>query len=338
MNGYLQEVLTQGKLLKKAVLFYRNEGRLSIDSIRDTFRKKQMDRVVLTGMGSSLYAIDCIRGYLTQHGIPAVSFSSHELSRYQFNHITPTTLVVAISQSGNSAEVIELVEKAKKITAVVGIFNNEDCKLQAMAEYKLPIRAEKEVSITSKTYEITMLILNVLARALTGELDDGFWTQAEMTAEWCCEWLENWREQSQAMCDFAQGLELFDLLANGASLATARQLSLAHREGLRNCAAVWECADYAHGQYHSSKMGERYLAQMFFPVFAGDTKEMKMFDFILNHGGKVMVYTASEIHGGDRIHVVKMPALPETLMPMAESVAAETMLGLLFGDGWVKDH
>ena len=338
MNGFLQEVLTQGDLLKKVIAFYRGEGMYLIDAIGDTFKKNKMDRVILSGMGSSLYSMDCIRSYLTQHDIPALSFSAHELSRYQFKQITEKTLVIAISQSGNSAEVAELVEKTKKVTAVVGIYNNDGCKLQEMADYSLPICAGKEVSITSKTFEITMLILNILARRLTGELNEEFWRQANATAEWCSEWLANWEAPSKAMYDFAQGIELFDLLANGTSMATARQLSLAYREGLHNCTAVWECADYAHGQYHSSKMAGRYLAQMFFPEFSDDTKEMKMFNFILDHSGKVMLYTASDLPEQERVHVVKMPKLPETLMPLAESVAAETFLGLLFGPNWVKDH
>lgn len=338
MNGFLQEVLTQGELMKKVAGFYRGEGRTLISEIGDAFRKNHMDRVILTGMGSSLYSMDCILSYLTQHGIPALSFSAFELSRFQFQHITSKTLVIAISQSGNSPEAMELIEKAQKVTKIVGIFNNEGCKLQAAADFKLPICAGKELSITSMTFEMTMLILNILGRELAGELDEAFWAQVEATAEWCCQWTANWEAPSKAMFDFAQGIELFDLLANDTSLATARQLSLAYREGLHNCTAVWECADYAHGQYHSSKMGARYLAQMFFPVLAEDTKEMKMFHYILAHGGKVMLYTTSDIPAQERVHVVKMPVLPSSLMPLAESVAAETFLGLLFGPDWVKDH
>lgn len=338
MNGFIQEVLTQGATLNRAMEFYRGEGMNLIDSIGDTFEKNQMDRIILSGMGSSLYSMDCIRSYLTEHNIPTLSFSAHELSRYQFKHITKNTLVVAISQSGNSAEVVELVEKAKKVTKVVGIYNNDGCKLQDLADFCLPISAEKEVSITSKTFENTMLILNILARRITGELNDEFWKQAEAAVNWCSQWLSNWEAPSKAMYDFAQGIELFDLLANNTSLATARQLSLAYREGLHNCTAVWECADYAHGQYHSSKMGDRYLAQMFFPVFEDNTKEMKMFNYILDHGGKVILYTTSDIPEQERVHIVKMPNLPETLMPLAESVAAETFLGMLFGPDWVKDH
>lgn len=338
MNGFLQEVTSQGKLMKDLIDFYQGEGSYLIDLVRKAFVDKRMDRVILTGMGSSLYAMDCVRGYLTQHDIPAISLSAFELSRFQFQQVNPKTLIVAVSQSGNSAEVIELAERAKKHTTIVGIYNNENSKLQSIADFQLPIRAGKEVSITSKSYQNTMLIMNILARSLTGKLDGSFWTEAESAANWCCQWLDNWEKRSQKMYEFAQGIDLFDLLANNASLSTARQLSLAYREGLHNCTAVWECADYAHGQYHSAKMGSRYLAQMFFPVFKEDTKEAKMLSFILDHGGKVILYTNTNVPTQERLLVVPMPDLPETLMPMAESAAAETLLGLLFGSDWVKDH
>ncbi|NCB32142.1 MAG: SIS domain-containing protein, partial [Clostridia bacterium] len=267
-----------------------------------------------------------------------LAFSAFELSRFQFNHIDEKTMLVAISQSGKSMEVIELVEKARPIATVVGIYNTEGCPLSQMAEFTLPIRANKEISITSKTFELTMLILNVLAHTLTGELTEAFWKELDAVAAWSCDWLANWEKNSKPLYDFAQGTLLFDLLANNASLATARQLSLAYREGLHNCTAVWECADYAHGQFHSSKLGDQYLAQMFFPVFADGTKEMKMYQYILDHGGRVMLYTTSDVPARDRTMVVRLPKFRESLMPMVESIAAETFLGMLFGPDWIKDH
>lgn len=338
MNGFIEEVCTQGELLMKVSNYYRTEGKELIDDIVQEFRKREMNRVILTGMGSSLYAMDAVLSFLTKRGIRALSYSSHELSRYQFEQIDDKTLVIAVSQSGNSLEVVELVEKARKKTMVVGIYNNEGSVLSRIADRRLPICAEKEVSITSKTYELTMLILNILAHELTNEADVDFWKEVEQVSTWSSEWLKNWKKNSTPMYEFARGIELFDLLANDTSLATARQLSLAYREGLHNCTAVWECADYAHGQYHSAKMADKYLAQMFFPVFEDGTKEMKMFRFILEHGGKVMLYTTSDIENEERVFVVKLPRVRDSLMPLEESIAAETMLGMLLGPEWLKDH
>lgn len=338
MNGFIQEVCTQGSLMKKAISYYHNDGLKLIESIADEYHKKGMNKVILTGMGSSLYAMDSIRGYLTGKGIRTLSFSAFELSRFQFNHIDDKTLIIAISQSGTSMEVIELVEKALKVTTVVGIYNNEGSKLSQMTDFALPIGAGKEVSITSKTYQITMMILNILGHRLAGELDASFWNELDFAADWCSSWLEKWEENAKPLYEFGKDTLLYDLLANNASLATARQLSLAYREGLHNCTSVWECADYAHGQFHSSKLGKDYLAQMFFPIFEDGTKEMKMLNYIIDHGGRVMLYTSSDIKPRERLYVVKLPELHESLMPLIESVVSETMLGMLFGPDWVKDH
>lgn len=338
MNGFIDEVVTQGTLMQEVGRYYRGAGLQSIQAIVAAYQERGCNQVILSGMGSSLYAMDSVRSFLTSNGIPALAFSSFELSRFQFGHVTDKTLLVAVSQSGKSMEVIELVEKAKPIATVAGIYNTEGCPLSQLVEFPLPIRAGKECSITSKTYQLTMLILNVLAHELVGKLDDAFWKELDFAADWSCKWLDNWEQNTRPMYDFAQDVELFDLLANNTSLATARQLSLAYREGLHNCTAVWECADYAHGQYHSSKLGAGYLAQMFFPVFEDDTKEMKMCNYILDHGGRVMLYTTSQIPERERRMVVKLPRVRDSLMPLLESVVAETLLGMLFGPTWVKDH
>ena len=51
-----------------------------------------------------------------------------------------------------------------------------------------------------------------------------------------------------------------------------------------------------------------------------------------------MVYTTSKLREQERVFTVKLPRLRDTLMPLVESIAAETMLGMLFGPDWVKDH
>ena len=98
MNGFIDEVCTQGRLLREVADFYRNSGAKQIGGIAERFKQKGMTRIIFTGMGSSLYAMDAVRSYLTGHGIPALSFSSFELSRFQFGQIDDKTLVVAVSQ------------------------------------------------------------------------------------------------------------------------------------------------------------------------------------------------------------------------------------------------
>ena len=114
MNSFLQEVNTQGDYLKKVAAYYRADGAATMEQIAGLFREKEMDRVILTGMGSSQYAMYTVLSYLTGHGIPALCYSSFELSRFQFGQITDKTLVIAISQSGETDTVLNDVRRAKQ--------------------------------------------------------------------------------------------------------------------------------------------------------------------------------------------------------------------------------
>lgn len=338
MNGFIDEVCTQGKLLKRYLAEYWPTESGIVEAIAGQFRERAMNRVIITGMGSSLYAAESVKSFLTGHGIPTLTYSCFELSRYQLNQIDSRSLVIVISQSGKSSEAIELAEAAGAVTTVVGIHNYPDSPLKAHCDFMLELHADKEYSVTNKTFELTILVLNLIAHRLAGELDRDFFLECRQAADWIDEWLADWRRRTENLHAFTDGILLYDLLADDASLATARQLSLAYREGLHNCTAVWECADYAHGQYHSSKLAGQYLAQMFFPEFLADTKEMKMKDYILSRGGRVILYTWSEIIPEPGMMVVRLPRLRKSLMPLVESVAAETLLGMLYGPDWLKDH
>ncbi len=338
MNGFLTELLTQGDVLRQVAGFYRQDGKKMIEAIAEEYRAKGMNKLIMTGMGSSLSAMEAMRSYFTQHGVPCITYSSHELENYQFEQITPRTMVIAISASGGSQEVLRLVEKARSITTVVGITNKEESKLAELCDLPLYIKAGPEISITSKTYEVTMMLLNILGRYITGTYDAQFEEDLDRTIDWICAWCRDWERPSEDMAAFADGVTCFDLLANDSSRAASRQVALAYREGLHNATSEWELAEYAHGQYHSSKQQEKYLAQIFNPVLEEGTKDLKMFNFILDHGGKVMVYSPHEVPDMPNVYAVKTPDVPASLLPLAEAVAAESMLGVLFGEDWVKDH
>ena len=40
MNGFIDEVCTQGVLMKEVISYYQNEGLLKIDQIVDLFKKR----------------------------------------------------------------------------------------------------------------------------------------------------------------------------------------------------------------------------------------------------------------------------------------------------------
>lgn len=334
MNGFIEEICTQGPIMRDCVRKYREEDAHLIQQIVDTYHEKDMQKIILTGMGSSLYAMDSVKSYLTQHGICTLSFSAYELSHYQFQQIDHKTLVIAISQSGNSWEVIEVAKMARDVTTVVGIHNAPDCKLVQCCDIVLDMYAGKEVSISNKSHELTMLVLNMIAHALCGTMDDSFFKECDMVIDWCEDYLANYETYTADLYPFADQAGIYDFIANAASLATARQAALIYREGLHANTASWECADYAHGQYHGVKTG--YLGIMFAPLIEEGTQEKRMFDHILSHDGKLLLITNTCMPPHEHLKQVRLPKVESCLTPLMESIVTDCLLGMLLGEDWYK--
>ena len=84
----------------------------------------------------------------------------------------PETLVVAISQSGESTDTNLVLEQSRARGALtLGITNERASSMAKIAEHVLLVRAEKEVSVAAtKTYTGQMLLMYLLACALGGRI------------------------------------------------------------------------------------------------------------------------------------------------------------------------
>ena len=124
-----------------------------------------IDRVVLTGMGTSLHAgmfgASVIES-LTR--IPAVAENSSEL-RYRNPVLGPNTLVVAVTQSGETADTLAAMEQARQAgSPQVVVLEMEGSQATRIADFTLPVRAGQEIGVAStKTMIASMTTLLELA-------------------------------------------------------------------------------------------------------------------------------------------------------------------------------
>ncbi|MBU1446375.1 glutamine--fructose-6-phosphate transaminase (isomerizing) [Patescibacteria group bacterium] len=89
--------------------------------------------------------------------------------------ITDKSLVVAVSQSGETADTLDAIEVAKKKGAkVLSIINVEGSSMDRISDYKIYIKAGPEKAVAStKATTAQMAILTLLAYACAGKLDEG---------------------------------------------------------------------------------------------------------------------------------------------------------------------
>ena len=100
-------------------------------------------------------------------GIPAEAESASEF-RYREPFLDQGTLVVAIGQSGETADTVAAMAEVRRSDAgLITICNSSDSQAARLADYTLPMRSGVEVGVAStKTFVASLTILNLLAMRL----------------------------------------------------------------------------------------------------------------------------------------------------------------------------
>jgi glutamine---fructose-6-phosphate transaminase (isomerizing) len=103
-------------------------------------------------------------------GVPTALASPSAFTLYGSRMRLNDTLVIGISQSGESKDVLETVARSKEFgAATLSITNDEGSALAAAADFHLFLRAGKEESVAAtKTYTAELLVLYLLVEALGG--------------------------------------------------------------------------------------------------------------------------------------------------------------------------
>tara|TARA_Y100001960_G_C14721941_1_gene852885 strand:- start:825 stop:1904 length:1080 start_codon:yes stop_codon:yes gene_type:complete len=132
---------------------------------------QEIKRVVLLGMGSSLHAAQLGALYLEKFArIPAVAEDSSEF-RYRNPVIDKSTLVIAVGQSGETADTLEAMNHAKKYNAkIISVANVEGSQATRIAEGTVMMHSGYEVGVAStKTFTGSLICLLLIALHLAND-------------------------------------------------------------------------------------------------------------------------------------------------------------------------
>jgi glutamine---fructose-6-phosphate transaminase (isomerizing) len=133
------------------------------------------EQVSLVGCGTAAHA--CQMGYYFFSNIPkrSVQWAIGSEFSYQLNTMSPQSLILALSQSGETMDILEPLKKAKlqgiKIIALVNVLGSS---LYRLADEKILLAAGPEQAVAStKAFTAKLAQLLLLAYASGGRLIDG---------------------------------------------------------------------------------------------------------------------------------------------------------------------
>lgn len=296
-------------------------------------RMAAVDRVVLLGMGTSLHAAMLGRRYFEElAGVTADVDNASEF-RYRRPVLSPNTLVVSVSQSGETVDVLEAMQVAKAAGAVqVTICNTEGAQTTRVADGTVYTRAGLERCVAStKCFTAAAAALYALALKV-GEL------RGVQTQESIRERVHDLALLPDAVARCVADEPAHEALAT--HLATAEHMLFLGR-GLAFPAAMegalkMKEVSYIHAEGYAAgemKHGPIALIDAGFPTIAVATKHALREKLISNiqqvqaRGGPVVaVVTEGDSELAEMAgHSLTVPDLPELIEPIATCVPLQLL-------------
>ncbi|MBW7953919.1 glutamine--fructose-6-phosphate transaminase (isomerizing) [Candidatus Dojkabacteria bacterium] len=133
---------------------------------------KSASRIFTVGAGSAAYAAGQIAYYLRSYAsLPAFELKAYEFESYA-KQFTDQDLVIAVSQSGETADTIEAIEIAKqKNVTIASIVNMQGSTIPAISDYSFFTRSGPEICVVStKAFSAQCAWGLALAKAVAGDI------------------------------------------------------------------------------------------------------------------------------------------------------------------------
>jgi glucosamine--fructose-6-phosphate aminotransferase (isomerizing) len=171
-DRFLAEIAGQPDAMRRAAAALLDQ-RDHLDRVREAAAAAHT--VVFTGMGSSYDACYPAVNDLAARGVPALLVDTAELLHFRRPILSGRTLVVIVSQSGESAEIVKLaneISKQRTRPFVISITNGLANELARRADVRLETWAGQEQGPSTMTFAAAMATLSGVARLLAGDSVD----------------------------------------------------------------------------------------------------------------------------------------------------------------------
>lgn len=207
-------------------------------------RIRQFDRVVLTGMGASLFGLYPAFLRLAQAGLPVWLSETAELLGPARGLLTPRTLLWITSQSGATAEVVELLEQLEgRPAGLLATTNDTASPLASAADAVLELRSGAEHAVGTRSYINTLAATSL---AVSRALDESEHPEMAAGPETLAAYLGDWDAHIMTLDRLVPESTMF-VLGRGPSLAAATTGGLIIKEAAGRAVEGMSVPQFRHG-------------------------------------------------------------------------------------------
>lgn len=265
-------------------------------------------RIALCGLGSSRYAALIVASAVRATGGTAWA---EYASSGEGSAPARDLVLVAISASGRTREVVEVAGRHRGRSLVVAVTNDPGSALAGVADIVVPLLAgEDGAGIACRTFRATIAALALITGTPRDALRpavEGLVTRIDGRNGWL-----------PPLVDGLQGAPSIDVLADASLLGLAEQGALMLREAPRLPATAYDSGDWLHTGVYLALPGHRVLR------FPGAATDAEVADTVERRGGRVL---GVEPSGGSPL-----------VRALVESVAAELIAAELWRRTTAEDR
>lgn len=303
---YLEDLLDQPQAIAATVEAFVVSPALG--EIVSQIRAGRFTRIVLTGMGSSYHALHPLHIRLIDAGLNAVMEETSELIHYKDRLLSDGSLVIAVSQSGRSAEIVRLPDIAARRATIISVTNTPGSPLASRAAATVMTSAGDEFSVSCKTYVTTLAALSWLGELLVGDDPERCRSEFAQAAHAAAQYLENWERHVIELLALIGDAKHLVLAGRGPSLAAVNTGALIIKESDHFPAEGISSAAFRHGPLEM--VGRDTLVIVFAgPPTTWDLNTALARD-ICRHGGRAGLVSEDAERGALRLPAGQAPTLP----------------------------
>ena len=238
-------ILGQPASLRGVEGYQFDEGAEALDEAARLLRGAK--RIILSGMGSSLFGCLPLEAYFNRRGIPAMAIDASELLHYRHSVCGAGAVVVLVSRSGETVEAVKLLPKLKASGAkVIGVTNEPGTTLHRESDHAIMVNSARDHLVAIQTYSGALATLLLLGAATCGELN-GWETSLRQAADALSPFIEKCLAASESWRDMFEPARAIYLLGRGASLASTVEGALLFHEAAKTPAVAMAGSHFRHG-------------------------------------------------------------------------------------------
>jgi len=254
MTHFLRDILRQPNQLIRTIDFLSGEGRPALDAAKSAVRAAR--HVYLTGIGSSWHAASCAASLFNLAASPVYLYDAAEL--LEFAEFPTDAVIMVISRSGRSVEIVKLLARARQCGAtVIAITNSADGPLARGAQLPITIPIELDHAISVNTYSTLAAAAGILASATIGTWSASLAAALSASFAKTDAAITDWQAQLADTTWFAPGGVTY-FLARGCSTGSCLEARLLWEEGVKSPATAMNTGSFRHGPQEMISAGTRF--------------------------------------------------------------------------------